>query len=88
MLSFMAKKFAKFDLRVTVWETPILRTIVVCEHLSTRWEDMIRNSGSFVDCTTAKCEKEWSISNSHIPIFRKSRSPGPIRFRGQRTTSE
>jgi hypothetical protein len=76
MLSFMAKKFAKFDLKVTVLETPILRTIVVCEHLSTRWEDMIRSSGSFVDFTTAKPEKEWSIGTAFHLLCCQACAPG------------
>ncbi len=61
--AFGMAKFAKFDLKARVWEIPQGGAIVVCEHLSTRWEDMIRSS-SFVDFTTAKPEKEWSIGTA------------------------
>jgi hypothetical protein len=69
-------KFAKFDLKVTVWETPILRAIVVCEHLETRWADMIRSSGSFVDFTTEKPHKEWSIGTAFHLICCEACAPG------------
>lgn len=74
--AFVMAKFAKFDLKVTVWEIPIGGAAVVCEHLATRWEDMIRGSGSFIDFTTAKPDKTWDIGTAFHLLCCETCAPG------------
>jgi hypothetical protein len=72
--AFVMAKFAKFDLKVMVWEIPG-GAAVVCEHLGTRWQDMI-HSGSFIDFTTAKPDKTWDIGTAFHLLCCEACAPG------------